>query len=203
MLTSLYLPVTVMLFGLILRGVSFDFRVKAAGNRRAHGTAHSRAAQLLAACARVDARQLCDRTCTERRERGVRVDRGTMPALYVCSAPAALLLDRGELFDKALASGRRAMPMIGLALARDLDRDAARQRDDQPPHRSVCRTSSACYRFPSPRRRFRRSCTRCCAGATWRFPVMPDGVLAGTVLHVRDGGIGSRTACMPSSSSTD
>lgn len=28
-LTALYIPVTLMLFGLILRGVAFDFRVKA------------------------------------------------------------------------------------------------------------------------------------------------------------------------------
>ena len=33
-LTALYIPVTIMLFGLILRGVSFDFRVKAASNQK-------------------------------------------------------------------------------------------------------------------------------------------------------------------------
>lgn len=33
-LTSLYLPVTIMLFGLILRGVAFDFRVKAPTQHR-------------------------------------------------------------------------------------------------------------------------------------------------------------------------
>ena len=33
-LTSLYVPVTLMLFGLILRGVAFDFRVKAGDHRR-------------------------------------------------------------------------------------------------------------------------------------------------------------------------
>ena len=33
-LTSLYIPVTIMLFGLILRGVAFDFRVKAGDNKR-------------------------------------------------------------------------------------------------------------------------------------------------------------------------
>ena len=34
-LTKLYLPVTVMLFGLILRGVAFDFRVKAGDDKKA------------------------------------------------------------------------------------------------------------------------------------------------------------------------
>jgi len=34
-LTSLYLPVTIMLLGLILRGVSFDFRVKAQDSHKA------------------------------------------------------------------------------------------------------------------------------------------------------------------------
>src|SRR5690606_40784735 len=33
-LTALYLPVTIMLMGLILRGVAFDFRVKAAAARK-------------------------------------------------------------------------------------------------------------------------------------------------------------------------
>ena len=33
-LTALYIPVTIMLFGLILRGVAFDFRVKAGDDRR-------------------------------------------------------------------------------------------------------------------------------------------------------------------------
>ena len=34
MLSALYLPVTVMLIGLILRGVSFDLRVKADGRQK-------------------------------------------------------------------------------------------------------------------------------------------------------------------------
>ena len=34
-LTALYIPVTLMLFGLILRGVAFDFRVKAGDDKKA------------------------------------------------------------------------------------------------------------------------------------------------------------------------
>lgn len=34
-LTALYLPVTIMLFGLIIRGIAFDFRVKAGDHRKA------------------------------------------------------------------------------------------------------------------------------------------------------------------------
>ena len=33
-LTKLYLPATIMLFGLILRGVAFDFRVKAGDDKK-------------------------------------------------------------------------------------------------------------------------------------------------------------------------
>jgi len=34
-LTKLYLPATIMLLGLILRGVAFDFRVKAGDDKKA------------------------------------------------------------------------------------------------------------------------------------------------------------------------
>ena len=34
-LTTLYIPVTIMLLGLILRGVAFDFRVKAGDDKKA------------------------------------------------------------------------------------------------------------------------------------------------------------------------
>src|SRR5690606_34277625 len=50
-LTSLYLPVTIMLVGLILRGVSFDFRVKAAARQRRLWNGAFAAGSLVAAAA--------------------------------------------------------------------------------------------------------------------------------------------------------
>ena len=48
-LTALYLPVALMLIGLILRGVAFDFRVKAQAGTSRCGTALFWAGSLLAA----------------------------------------------------------------------------------------------------------------------------------------------------------
>ena len=39
-LTALYIPVTIMLVGLILRGAAFDFRVKSADHRQLCGTSY-------------------------------------------------------------------------------------------------------------------------------------------------------------------
>ncbi|MGV3569396.1 MAG: cytochrome d ubiquinol oxidase subunit II [Ramlibacter sp.] len=50
-LSALYLPVAVMLVGLILRGVSFDFRVKARAARKGMWNALFAAGSALAACA--------------------------------------------------------------------------------------------------------------------------------------------------------
>lgn len=50
-LTSLYLPVTIMLMGLILRGVAFDLRVKAGDHRRALWNRAFFAGSLIAATA--------------------------------------------------------------------------------------------------------------------------------------------------------
>jgi hypothetical protein len=51
-LTALYLPVALMLIGLILRGVAFDFRVKATPSTSRCGTARSSPAPARRACRR-------------------------------------------------------------------------------------------------------------------------------------------------------
>jgi cytochrome bd ubiquinol oxidase subunit II len=118
-LTSLYIPVTVMLFGLILRGVSFDFRVKAATHQK---RMWNRAFSGGSAVAAVAQGWMLGSYITGLAPSAVNVAfsvliAATMPALYVVLGAGWLLLKtEGELFDKALAWGRRAMPVMGLAL---------------------------------------------------------------------------------------
>ncbi|HSC13646.1 MAG TPA: cytochrome d ubiquinol oxidase subunit II [Gammaproteobacteria bacterium] len=118
-LTSLYIPVTIMLFGLILRGVSFDFRVKAATHQK---RMWNRAFAGGSAVAAVAQGWMLGSYITGLAPSAVNVAfsvliAATMPALYVVLGSGWLLLKtEGELFDKALAWGRRAMPAMGLAL---------------------------------------------------------------------------------------
>lgn len=118
-LTSLYIPVTVMLFGLILRGVSFDFRVKAASNQKRMWNRAFAGGSLIAACAQG---WMLGSYITGLESSPVNIAfsfliAATMPALYVVLGAGWLLLKtEGELFDKALVWGRRAMPVMGLAL---------------------------------------------------------------------------------------
>jgi cytochrome d ubiquinol oxidase subunit II len=118
-LTSLYIPVTVMLFGLILRGVSFDFRVKAASNQKRMWNRAFASGSLIAACAQG---WMLGSYITGLETSAVNVAfsfliAATMPALYIVLGAGWLLLKtEGELFDKALVWGRRAMPVMGLAL---------------------------------------------------------------------------------------
>jgi cytochrome d ubiquinol oxidase subunit II len=118
-LTSLYIPVTVMLFGLILRGVSFDFRVKAASRHKRMWNRAFAGGSLIAACAQG---WMLGSYVTGLEPSAVNVAFSllialTMPALYVVLGAGWLLLKtEGELFDKALVWGRRAMPVMGLAL---------------------------------------------------------------------------------------
>jgi cytochrome d ubiquinol oxidase subunit II len=118
-LTSLYIPVTVMLFGLILRGVSFDFRVKAASQQKRMWNRAFAGGSAIAACAQG---WMLGSYITGLAPSAVNVAFSlliavTMPALYVVLGAGWLLLKtEGALFDKALVWGRRAMPAMGLAL---------------------------------------------------------------------------------------
>ena len=118
-LTSLYIPVTIMLFGLILRGVSFDFRVKAATHQK---RMWNRAFAGGSAVASVAQGWMLGSYITGLAPSAVNIAFSvlialTMPALYIVLGAGWLLLKtEGELFDKALVWGRRAMPVMGLAL---------------------------------------------------------------------------------------
>jgi cytochrome d ubiquinol oxidase subunit II len=118
-LTALYIPVTVMLFGLILRGVSFDFRIKAASHQKRMWNRAFAGGSLIAAGAQG---WMLGSYITGLAPSGLNwafsvLVALTMPALYIVLGAGWLLLKtEGALFDKALAWGRRAMPVMGLAL---------------------------------------------------------------------------------------
>jgi len=118
-LSSLYLPVAVMLIGLILRGVSFDFRVKAASHQKRMWNRAFAGGSLIAAVAQG---WMLGSYITGLEPGAVNLAFSvliavTMPALYVVLGAGWLLLKtEGELFDKALVWGRRALPVMGVAL---------------------------------------------------------------------------------------
>jgi cytochrome d ubiquinol oxidase subunit II len=118
-LTSLYLPVTIMLFGLILRGVSFDFRVKAAVEQRRMWNRAFALGSFVAATAQG---WMLGSYVTGLDQSAVNFAFSaliaiTLPALYVVLGAGWLLLKtEGALFEKAIRWGRNAMPAMGLAL---------------------------------------------------------------------------------------
>lgn len=118
-LTSLYLPVTIMLFGLILRGVSFDFRVKAADVHKRTWNRLFALGSLIAACAQG---WMLGSYITGLQSSAVSLAFAaliavTLPAYYVVLGAGWLLIKTdGELFEKALRWGRRALPLMAFAL---------------------------------------------------------------------------------------
>jgi cytochrome d ubiquinol oxidase subunit II len=118
-LTSLYLPVTIMLIGLILRGVSFDFRVKANVKQRRMWNRMFALGSFVAAAAQG---WMLGSYVTGLDQSVVNFAFSaliavTLPALYVVLGAGWLLLKtEGALFEKAIRWGRNAMPAMGLAL---------------------------------------------------------------------------------------
>ncbi|HEY5569627.1 MAG TPA: cytochrome d ubiquinol oxidase subunit II, partial [Gammaproteobacteria bacterium] len=118
-LTALYLPVTIMLIGLILRGVSFDFRVKAAARQKRMWNRMFTAGSLIAASAQG---WMLGSYVTGLEPGLVNLAFSaliaiTMPALYIVLGAGWLLIKtEGALFEKAIRFGRYAMPAMGLAL---------------------------------------------------------------------------------------
>ncbi|MEO8466321.1 MAG: cytochrome d ubiquinol oxidase subunit II [Gammaproteobacteria bacterium] len=118
-LSTLYVPVTVMLFGLILRGVSFDFRVKADVRQKRMWNRAFALGSLIASCAQgwmlgsyVTGLQTGPLNLAFAALIAV-----TLPALYlVLGAGWLLLKTEGELFDRAARWGRTAMLPMGVAL---------------------------------------------------------------------------------------
>lgn len=118
-LTALYLPVTTMLIGLILRGVAFDFRVKAAAKRKRMWNGAFALGSLIASAAQgwMLGSYVIGLETTPASLAFAALIALTMPALYaVLGAGWLLLKTEGALFDKALGWGRGAMPFTGLAL---------------------------------------------------------------------------------------
>jgi cytochrome d ubiquinol oxidase subunit II len=118
-LTALYLPVALMLIGLILRGVSFDFRVKAAASQKRMWNRAFALGSLVAAIAQgwMLGKYVTGLAPTPISGYFAALIALTMPALYIVLGSGWLLLKtEGALFDKALKWGRRAMPAMGLAM---------------------------------------------------------------------------------------
>ena len=119
-LTSLYLPVTLMLMGLILRGVSFDFRVKAGDKPKAKWNRLFAFGSLVAS--------VCQGWMLGAFVTGLTGDATStlfaaliavaLPSLYIMLGAAWLLIKtEGELFNKAVRWGRMAVwPMGGFLL---------------------------------------------------------------------------------------
>jgi len=118
-LTALYVPVTVMLIGLILRGVAFDFRVKAdAKHKQLWNTAFA-AGSLIAASAQgwMLGSYITGLSTGPLNTAFAGLIAVTMPALYIVLGVGWMLIKcEGELLEKALRWGRNAMPPMGIAL---------------------------------------------------------------------------------------
>ena len=118
-LSSLYLPVTVMLIGLILRGVSFDFRVKADARQKRLWNRAFAAGSLIASLAQG---WMLGSYVTGLETRPINIAFAaliaiTLPALYVILGAGWLLIKtEGALFDRAARWGRAAVLPMGLAL---------------------------------------------------------------------------------------
>jgi cytochrome d ubiquinol oxidase subunit II len=118
-LTTLYVPVTIMLIGLILRGVSFDFRVKARSTKKRMWNRCFAAGSFIAAAAQG---WMLGSYITGLNTGPLNVAFSgliavTMPALYIVLGAGWLMIKtEGRLFDKAARWGRNAMPAMGLAM---------------------------------------------------------------------------------------
>ncbi len=118
-LTSLYLPVTVMLFGLILRGVAFDFRVKAGDQRKGLWNTAFFAGSLVASMAQgwMLGSYITGLESTPTSLAFAALIGLSLPALYVMLGGAWLLIkSEGALFQKAASWSQRALLPMGFAL---------------------------------------------------------------------------------------
>ncbi|MCR9105220.1 MAG: cytochrome d ubiquinol oxidase subunit II [Gammaproteobacteria bacterium] len=118
-LTALYTPVTIMLFGLILRGVAFDFRVKAGDDRRGLWNNAFFAGSLVASMAQgwmlgAYITGLQDNTTSLAFAALIAV---TLPALYVMLGAAWLMIKTEHaLFEHAMRWGKNAWLPMGAGL---------------------------------------------------------------------------------------
>ena len=119
-LTALYLPVFLMLVGLTLRGVAFDFRSKAGDERRAFWNAMFTAGSLVAAAAQG---WMLGSYITSFRDDGWTYAFNlliamTVPATYVLLGAGWLILKtEADLQARALQWARRAVIPVGIGIA--------------------------------------------------------------------------------------
>lgn len=120
-LSALYLPVTVMLLGLVLRGVAFDFRVKARDAHKATWNRIFAGGSLVTALAQgwmlgAYVTGFQDDLWGWLFAAGIAL---TLPAAYALLGAGWLLMKaEGDLQRKAATWGRRVLWPMGLALAR-------------------------------------------------------------------------------------
>jgi cytochrome bd ubiquinol oxidase subunit II len=118
-LSALYIPVTLMLMGLILRGVAFDMRVKAGNKYKSRWNRLFFAGSLIASTAQgwmlgAYVTGLHNDTLSLVFSALIAV---SLPALYVLLGSAWLLMKtEGHLYRKALTWARRAVLPMGLCL---------------------------------------------------------------------------------------
>ncbi len=118
-LTALYIPVTIMLIGLILRGVAFDFRVKAGDDRKHWWNMAFALGSLVASLAQG---WMLGAYITGLQNTGTSLAFAalialSLPALYIMLGAAWLLIKaEGALFEKAITWCRNAWLPMGIAL---------------------------------------------------------------------------------------
>ncbi|MBB5186738.1 cytochrome d ubiquinol oxidase subunit II [Zhongshania antarctica] len=118
-LSGLYLPVTIMLMGLMLRGVAFDLRVKAGDHHRGRWNKAFFAGSLIASTAQgwmlgAYITGLQDNITSLLFSALIAM---TLPALYLILGCGWLLMKtEGALLNKAIAWGRMAIWPMGLGL---------------------------------------------------------------------------------------
>jgi len=118
-LTQLYLPVTVMLLGLILRGVAFDFRVKAGSDKRAMWNQLFFVGSLVASMAQgwMLGSYITGLDGSITNTVFSILIAFCLPALYlVLGATWLLIKTEGELFVKAIAWARNSVWPMGVGL---------------------------------------------------------------------------------------
>lgn len=118
-LTAMYIPVTVMLMGLMMRGIAFDFRAKAVADHKQMWNAIFSGGSLVMAAAQG---WMLGTYITGLGETAVSslfsiLIAITLPALYILLGAAWLLIKtEGDLFTKALRWAKNAILPMGLAL---------------------------------------------------------------------------------------
>ena len=118
-LSKLYLPVTIMLIGLILRGVAFDFRVKAGAHNKAMWNRFFFLGSLLASSAQgwMLGSYITGLSSSLTNTVFSILIALCLPALYcVLGSTWLLIKTEGELFAKAVGWARRSLVPMGIGL---------------------------------------------------------------------------------------